>query len=396
MSPEEITSDIDWLISNKIINQSLVVNTNWKWIAKKDLEVSNRINAILSKYQVSFIAEITAIFRTENKVRPVCESCGNLTSLNKVSFNRFCSKKCAAVSEQTQLTRDKTNIDLFGTRIPQQTKALKDKAEKTLKERYGDNPPHLFGGDSYNQLMIEKYSDHPMRCQEIKDKLFDVQSRNFNLRLRLQNEALGFFTDQIINSREYFKFTCKKCNNEFEARTWLNKPPRCFVCQPLSISPQHLQVGEFLSKSGIKFEENNRIAIRPKELDFYIPDYKLAIEINGLYWHSEAAGTSKMYHQEKSLACLKQGISLVHLFEDELELDFDNTMSSVLENYFALPLKSYSGMVEVNGAQPLSQFINAKFIKAIDPEPYKVNSEFKKIKSLKTTIWDCGKFVYSL
>ena len=89
MSPEEITSDIDWLISNKIINQSLVVNTNWKWIAKKDLEVSNRINAILSKYQVSFIAEITAIFRTENKVRPVCESCGNLTSLNKVSFNRF-------------------------------------------------------------------------------------------------------------------------------------------------------------------------------------------------------------------------------------------------------------------------------------------------------------------
>lgn len=396
MSPEEITSDIDWLISNKIINQSLVVNTNWKWIAKKDLEVSNRINAILSKYQVSFIAEITAIFRTENKVRPVCESCGNLTSLNKVSFNRFCSKKCAAVSEQTKLTRDKTNIDLFGTRIPQQTKALKDKAEKTLKERYGDNPPHLFGGDSYNQLMIEKYSDHPMRCQEIKDKLFDVQSRNFNLRLRLQNEALGFFTDQIINSREYFKFTCKKCNNEFEARTWLNKPPRCFVCQPLSISPQHLQVGEFLSKSGIKFEENNRIAIRPKELDFYIPDYKLAIEINGLYWHSEAAGTSKMYHQEKSLACLKQGISLVHLFEDELELDFDNTMSSVLENYFALPLKSYSGMVEVNGAQPLSQFINAKFIKAIDPEPYKVNSEFKKIKSLKTTIWDCGKFVYSL
>lgn len=396
MSPEEITSDIDWLISNKIISQSLEVNTNWKWIVKKDKDINKKVKHILQKFNVNFIAEITAIFRTENKERPKCETCGELTCFNRKSYNRFCSKKCAAASEQTKLTRDKTNIDLFGTRIPQQTKELKDKAEKTLKERYGDNPPHLFGGTSYNQLMIGKYGDHPMKCQIIQEKCFGVQSKNFNDRLRLQNEALGFFTDQIINSRDYFKFTCQKCNSEFEARSWIGRPPRCFTCQPQTISPQHLQVRDFLLAHGIKFEENNRIAIRPKELDFYIPDYKLAIEINGLYWHSEAAGTSKMYHQEKSLACLKQGISLVHLFEDELELDFDNTMSSVLENYFALPLKSYSGMVEVNGAQPLSQFINAKFIKAIDPEPYKVNSEFKKIKSLKTTIWDCGKFVYSL
>lgn len=61
---------------------------------------------------------------------------------------------------------------------------------------------------------------------------------------------------------------------------------------------------------------NNRHIIAPKELDIYIPEKNLAVEFNGLYWHSELF-IDKNYHLAKTLDCGEKGIRLMHLFEDE-------------------------------------------------------------------------------
>ena len=53
------------------------------------------------------------------------------------------------------------------------------------------------------------------------------------------------------------------------------------------------------------------------ELDILMPEYKIAIEINGLYWHSEEAGKGKFYHSYKTNKCRDAGIQLIHIFEDE-------------------------------------------------------------------------------
>ena len=53
-----------------------------------------------------------------------------------------------------------------------------------------------------------------------------------------------------------------------------------------------------------------------KEIDIYIPEKKLAIEFNGNYWHSDKL-KSRKYHQQKTAACAKQGIQLIHFFEYE-------------------------------------------------------------------------------
>ena len=52
------------------------------------------------------------------------------------------------------------------------------------------------------------------------------------------------------------------------------------------------------------------------ELDVYVPSKKIAIEFDGLYWHSEMR-KSKNYHLWKTEECEKQGIHLIHIFEDE-------------------------------------------------------------------------------
>lgn len=67
----------------------------------------------------------------------------------------------------------------------------------------------------------------------------------------------------------------------------------------------------------VKIETSVRYIIPGgKELDIYLPDKKLAIEFNGTYWHSSPP-KDKNYHQEKSLACIKAGIHLIHIYEYE-------------------------------------------------------------------------------
>lgn len=56
------------------------------------------------------------------------------------------------------------------------------------------------------------------------------------------------------------------------------------------------------------------------ELDIFLPEYSVAIEFNGLFWHSEAAGKGRRYHQEKTEACRAAGIQLIHIWEDDWSL----------------------------------------------------------------------------
>lgn len=74
---------------------------------------------------------------------------------------------------------------------------------------------------------------------------------------------------------------------------------------------------DFVSLLGFDVEHSNRTLIYPQELDIYIPSKKLAIEYNGLYWHSEQQGKGKWYHKQKTLKCRDQGVRLIHIFEDE-------------------------------------------------------------------------------
>ena len=84
------------------------------------------------------------------------------------------------------------------------------------------------------------------------------------------------------------------------------------------ISKAEIEIHEFLISNGITtISQSNRSIINPYEIDIYLPDYNLAIEYNGLYWHSELGGKGKEYHLHKTELCESKGIQLIHIFEDE-------------------------------------------------------------------------------
>ena len=62
---------------------------------------------------------------------------------------------------------------------------------------------------------------------------------------------------------------------------------------------------------------NCRSVISPYELDVYVPSKGVAIEFNGVYWHSEANGKGRHYHHGKWSQCRDAGIQLVTVWEDD-------------------------------------------------------------------------------
>ena len=90
--------------------------------------------------------------------------------------------------------------------------------------------------------------------------------------------------------------------------------PQCAAAT--SVSKAEKEIASFCSDSGLETQTSVRNVIKG-ELDIYIPEKNIAVEFNGLYWHSEAAGKGKYYHFDKWKACKDKGIQLIQVWEDE-------------------------------------------------------------------------------
>ena len=67
----------------------------------------------------------------------------------------------------------------------------------------------------------------------------------------------------------------------------------------------------------IEVLQNTKALTKPKEIDIYIPDKKIAIEFNGVYWHTENKGRGRRFHYNKWKMCKDQGVQLITIWEDD-------------------------------------------------------------------------------
>lgn len=79
------------------------------------------------------------------------------------------------------------------------------------------------------------------------------------------------------------------------------------------------EIADFISSliGADKVKKRDKTVLNGKELDVYVPMYNLAIEYDGLRWHSEMFNKDRNYHLNKTKLCNEKGIHLIHVFEDE-------------------------------------------------------------------------------
>jgi hypothetical protein len=300
-------------------------------------------------------------------------------------FRDYCSVKCATNSRdetkrqhimcennikkygvahifQSEIVKDKiraTNVERYGVPNPQQNKDIKSKTNLTNVERYGVPNPQQnkdiksktnltnvtrYGGpaptcsraviDRREHNNVEKYGvRHPSQLVSIKNKskytslkqygVDNYQKRNVtNIKLMTHD----YIIDNFINDTGYILIedVCKFFN--ISTTKFYRIKHELNITNP-TYSTKHKTQQEIYDFISVKKILNDRLILNGKELDILLPDNNIAIEFNGLMYHSFGKSKYSMFdnytdenkylHYTKTRDCIDKNIQLLHIFENE-------------------------------------------------------------------------------
>jgi len=254
---------------------------------------------------------------------------------NYVNVEKNKQTKMERYGDENYNNREKfkvTNMKLYGVKYPIQSLFFKDKQKNTFLERFGGiglQSPEL--KEKIYATNLSKYGyevaiQNKDVIENLKrtwyDKIYDLLINTD----RLENKVKPLFSkEEYLGSKEEYKFLCLKCNAKFIGKIEDGKVPRCLTCYPFTTnySKPEIEILEFLKDIGISENDiitHDRKILGGLELDFYLPKFNMAIEFNGMIWHSEFMGNkNKSYHINKTEKCEKLNIKLIHIFEYEWE-----------------------------------------------------------------------------
>lgn len=294
----------------------------------------------------------------------LCKICGKVTEFYKGKYAQYCSRTCqnndpvtkiknseAVKAAKQQFTpeqieesnrkRQQTCLEVYGTNNVSQLDETKEKVKQSFHDHYGDwyvntdeckkafvdkygvdnalQSPEIL--DRVHQTCIERYgSATPAKNEEVKAKISHTKTNQTYAKfLKFANIQPLFDIDTYTGRKHHqmYPWKCTKCQHIFEYKYQNGLIPICPQCYPPRKQTEY-QIYEFLQSIYTEtIVRNNRTTLKT-ELDFYFPFKKLAIEFNGLYWHSEISGQKdKQYHLTKTQLANAQDIQLIHIFEDE-------------------------------------------------------------------------------
>jgi hypothetical protein len=190
---------------------------------------------------------------------------------------------------------------------------LQDRRDGWLERLGVDNPQKLpEQREAAKQRMSGKKHTSERLETYLRDGYKSVTERvqDYVVPLFGEEEYIGSFRKNI------YQWQCIKCSRKISSHVDYGTVPRCQTCFPKTVSAGELDIRKFLDSVGVSYEINNREIIYPHELDIVVPGRKIAIEYNGIYWHSDKKRNPD-YHLNKFLRCQEQGIHLIQIFEDQ-------------------------------------------------------------------------------
>jgi len=223
-----------------------------------------------------------------------------------------------------------TNLEKYGTEWPTQTQEIKEKRKQTSLEKYGIE--HWFKLDKFKekrkQTMLQKYGvEFLAQLEDFKKYLKEKQYENLEQQgyKNLDKLNASFVKEHFFNNKneflknkflEFYNFKAHSTAYNFLKKFEIDWQKRN------GTSNLEKEVVDYI-KSFYEGEviENDRQTIAPLELDIFVPEKKVAIEFDGLYWHSfndkSLVNEFKYKHLIKTVKAEEKGINLLHIFENE-------------------------------------------------------------------------------
>jgi hypothetical protein len=357
-------------------------------------------NSLIS--EKNFAAEIySAISNTTN----ICEK-GKTKTFSGINTGwRFCGKAADCVCAKNSVSKNckekaklidkisaaekraNTNLSRYGyENAGQSIKAKHNHAEfysnkhkvdlqldnqkQTVLERYGVTNVRNIKGvtDKIKQTMFERYGvENPQQNEQMRLKSIETKKIRYHERHLVEcsydrlNEKFKLSGYEFVTTRSEYRgvdqsnttkytFVHNECETEFETYIYSGHVPvcpKCFYTNPSYVSAAEKELADWIESFGIEVIRTESKKIAPMNLDIFLPEYNIAIEYCGLYWHSERAnGKERSYHRKKYKACQEQSIRLITIFEDEW-LNKKDLVKSILTTQFGKSNRIFARECEV-------------------------------------------------
>ena len=318
------------------------------------------------------------------------ERYGDKNYTNRKKYINTCMEKYGVTNpsklESVKLRREYTNFKNYGVKNVFESDIIKDKISKTCLLKYGTDK--YINSINFKEKYIEFCNshgvDHYSKTVDFKNKFEKTCLLNWGFKTNLINpkiidniketnrERYGFDhvmknnsisllnTTSLIDGRigfynnlgyefisydydnRIYNLRKKECGHEFKisydlfrSRIKYNNNS-CLICYPKSemSSIKEIELSRFIKNLCDNTVLNSRNILNGKEIDIYLPDYRLGVEFNGLYWHSNKF-KEKKYHYDKSNDCKKLGIHLIHVWEDDWS-NKQEIVKSIIKNKLSL------------------------------------------------------------
>lgn len=210
---------------------------------------------------------------------------------------------CVLESPEVREKMKDTIRERYGVESVMQNPAFVEKAKRTSMERYGATS---FLSSIYRQEMLSDMSAaYGVDITSPHQVIIDPESMRI---LRSRDSLKDAYENKTIQELADFLGVCYTTASralkahEIEANIF-------------SRSKAEFELEEYIGSLGFFVICNDRKTFGV-EVDLYVPEVNLAIEFNGIYWHSSIFKTPS-FHQSKSLAAHNKGAKMLHIWEDD-------------------------------------------------------------------------------
>jgi G:T-mismatch repair DNA endonuclease (very short patch repair protein) len=275
-----------------------------------------------------------------------------------------------------QEKRIRTNIQKYGSNNPLSSPEIKEKIKQTNIKKYDvENPlaspiiqekikqtnltKYGVEHNSYNPETIEKrrntFNQHFDNnfisiVKKRKDTAKKKYDRDYSNQRHISKKTLNILNDlntlaNLLKTNSISGLANKLGISETTIINY-HKRHKLNIIRPTNNSSYEFEIKDWLTKNNVDYKHRERKQIYPKELDFYIPKYNVAIEFQGDYWHMNpkiynendynqiAQLTAKQIWQKdsnKKILCENKGIKLFQIWELDWNKNKEKIKHSILK-----------------------------------------------------------------
>jgi hypothetical protein len=299
-----------------------------------------------------------------------------ITPSNLLKGRSHPKKRGKKISDKKKFTTEKI-ISLF------KEKHNNEKLDYSLVEYHGMDIPVTIickeldeNGNEYGifyqtpRIHLKGCSHPKLSIDKNSKKLLKTTEHFINKSKLVHGDLYDYSKSNYFGNDKQIEIICKKHGPFWmtpENHYYGKGCPKC----GFHLSHKENEIVNFLTNHNFIIEQNNRTILNGKELDIYIPSKQIAIEYNGLRWHSEKFGKDKWYHVNKTIECNKKDIKLLQIFEDEYINHKDivlNKISHIIGLQANLPkIMGRKCKIKVITKEMAKQFLNTYHIQGFAP-----------------------------